>query len=112
LLLHDIAIDYIDCILCSPVSIVQPDLTSIDDVLEAYNDDEQWKLFLQHPDENHEQCEIVEGLVYVKQGHRLVPDIDELKKRIISEHHSTNIAGHRGVTKTHVAAKQHFYCNI
>jgi hypothetical protein len=53
---------------------------------------------------------VIDGLIYVKAGHRLViPDSNELKKRIIAECHNTNTAGHRGVTKTHIAVKQRFY---
>jgi hypothetical protein len=106
----DDSIDYLDMILCCPISLVQPDVALLDDIREAYNDSEQWKSFLQQPDQQHEYYIVKDGLIYVKAGHRLViPDSNELKKRIISEHHSTNIAGHRGVTKTHVAVKQQFY---
>jgi hypothetical protein len=106
----DDSIEYLDTILCSPVSVVQPDTALINDIKEAYRDDEQWKNFLQQPRPQHEYYEMNDGLIYVKAGHRLViPDSDELKKRIIAEHHTTNIAGHRGVTKTHIAIKQHFY---
>jgi hypothetical protein len=107
----DTSIDYLDSILCAPVSIVLPDSTLIDDVREAYTDDEQWKNFIERQQsEENEHYEVVDGLIYVKQGHRLViPDSAELKRKIIAEHHNNNISGHRGVTKTHVEIKQHFY---
>jgi len=106
----DDSIEFLDTILCSPMSIVQPDAALIDDIKEAYNDSEQWKNFIQHPDVQHEYYEVIDGLIYVKAGHRLViPDSDELKRRIIAECHNSNTAGHRGVTKTHIAVKQRFY---
>ena len=106
----DDRIDYLDTILCSPVSIVQPDAALIDDIKEAYNDDKQWKQFVQQPDNDNEFYEVDSGLIYVRQGHRLViPSSDELKKRIIAECHNSNTAGHRGVTKTHTAVKHRFY---
>jgi hypothetical protein len=106
----DDSIEFLDAILCSSISIVQPDAALIDDIKEAYNDNDEWKKFIQHADVQHEYYEVIDGLIYVKAGHRLViPDSDELKKRIIAECHNTNTAGHRGVTKTHVAVKQRFY---
>jgi hypothetical protein len=106
----DTSIDYLDSITCAPISILQPDRVLIEDVKEAYSDDAQWREFITNPDVEHEHYQVIDGLVYVKQGHRLViPNSDALKQRIIDEHHSTNVAGHRGVTKTHVAIKQNFY---
>jgi len=108
----DCSIDYLDSAsYCAPISIVQPDLTLLDDIKEAYADDSTWSALLQHsPDQPPEHYEVIDGIIYVKVGHRIViPDSDELKHRLIAECHDSGTAGHRGVTKTHVAVKQRFY---
>ena len=108
--LSDSSVDYLDSMLCAPASLLQPDAALIDDLKEAYQDEEQWRDFLTLDNPQTEHYEAIDGLVYVKAGRRLViPNSDELKKRIIAEHHNTAVAAHRGVTKTHVAVKQLFY---
>jgi hypothetical protein len=65
----DDRIEYLDTILCSPVSILHPDAALIDDIKEAYNDDKLWKQFVQQPDNDNEFYEVDSGLIYVRQGH-------------------------------------------
>src|SRR3954453_24167282 len=75
----DDSVEFLDTILCSAMSIVQTDAAHIDDIKEAYDGNEQWKKFIQQRDVQHEYYEVIDGLIYVKAGHRLVvPESDEL----------------------------------
>ena len=70
------------------MSIVQSDAALIDDIKEAYNDNEQWKKFIQQHDTQHEYDEVIDGLIYAKAGHRTQHDSPDRRAHALRGSHS------------------------
>ena len=76
-------------------------------IKEKYQDDIFFSQVIKKPQK---QFEIREGLIFTTDGNRLcIPDIKELKKNILHDHHDSLTAGHFGFDKTYEAIHKLYY---
>lgn len=85
--------------------------TFVQDIQEAYTQDEQCRHLiekLQQDPEGHSEFSLIDGLLYTRRSKRLViPYDDRIKRLILSEVHDQRL--HPGITKTMHLVKQRFF---